>query len=86
MIKKVNILKMTGDRFPTVGEGNSRSGKEKNWNEPCRLEVDIGVESWGSILAAASWSLQSCPTLCDPMDHNPPGSSVYGILQARILE
>ena len=31
-------------------------------------------------------SLQSCPTLCDPMDHSPPGSSVHGILQARILE
>ena len=30
--------------------------------------------------------LQSCPTLCDPMDCSPPGSSVYGILQARILE
>ena len=31
-------------------------------------------------------SLQSCPTLCDPMDCSPPESSVYGILQARILE
>ena len=30
--------------------------------------------------------LQSCPTLCDPMDSSPPGSSVSGILQARILE
>ena len=29
---------------------------------------------------------QSCPTLCDPMDYSSPGSSVYGILQARILE
>ena len=29
---------------------------------------------------------QSCPTLCDPMDCNPPGSSVHGISQARILE
>ena len=29
---------------------------------------------------------QACPTLCDPMDCRPPGSSVYGILQARILE
>ena len=29
---------------------------------------------------------QSCLTLCDPMDCSPPGSSVYGILQARILE
>ena len=31
-------------------------------------------------------SLQSSPTLCDPMDCSPPGSSVHGILQARILE
>ena len=31
-------------------------------------------------------SLESCPTLCDPMDHSLPGSSVCGILQARILE
>ena len=31
-------------------------------------------------------SLQSCPTLCDPIDGSPPGSSVTGILQARILE
>ena len=29
---------------------------------------------------------QPCPTLCDPMDYNPPSSSVYGIPQARILE
>ena len=30
--------------------------------------------------------LQSCPTLCDPKDFSPPGSSVHGIVQARILE
>ena len=30
--------------------------------------------------------MQSCPTLCNPMDYSPPGSFVYGILQARILE
>ena len=29
---------------------------------------------------------QSCPTLLDPMDRSPPGSSVHGILQARVLE
>ena len=29
---------------------------------------------------------QSCQTVCDPMDYSPPGSSVHGILQARILE
>ena len=36
--------------------------------------------------AAAAKSLQSCPTLCDPVDGSPPGSAVPGILQARILE
>ena len=36
--------------------------------------------------AAAAKSLQSCPTLCDPIDSSSPGSSVPGILQARILE
>ena len=35
--------------------------------------------------AAAAKSLQSCPTLCDPMDGSPPGSPIPGILQARIL-
>ena len=36
--------------------------------------------------AAAAKSLQSCPTLCDPIDRSPPGSTVPGILQARTLE
>ena len=36
--------------------------------------------------AAAAKSLQSCPTLCDPIDGSPLGSAVPGILQARILE
>ena len=36
--------------------------------------------------AAAVKSLQSCPTLCDPLDGSPPGSAAPGILQARILE
>ena len=36
--------------------------------------------------AAAAKLLQSCPTLCDPIDGSPPGSAVPGILQARTLE
>jgi len=36
--------------------------------------------------AAAAKSLQSCPTLCDPIDGSPPGSPLPGILQARTLE
>ena len=34
----------------------------------------------------AAKSLQSCPTLSDPMDCSPPGSSIHGIFQARVLE
>ena len=36
--------------------------------------------------AAVTKLLQSCPTLCDPIDGSPPGSPVAGILQARTLE
>ena len=51
----------------------------------------IKIASWdfpgGPVAAAvAAKSLQSCPTLCDPTDSSPPGASVPGILQARILE
>ena len=42
---------------------------------------------WGKPpAAAAAKSLQSCPTLCDPIDGSPPGSPIPGILQARTLE
>ena len=44
----------------------------------------IQIEHW--FPAAAAESLQSCPTLCDPIDGSPPGSPVPGILQARTLE
>ena len=36
--------------------------------------------------AAAAKSLQSCPTLCDPIDGSRLGSSIHGIFQARVLE
>ena len=42
--------------------------------------------STDSAAAATAKSLQSCPTLCDPIDGSPPGSPVPGILQARTLE
>ena len=49
------------------------------------------VFSWNDLFtlsrrAAAAKLLQSCPTLCDPIDGSPPGSHVPGILQARTLE
>ena len=46
------------------------------------LETQLSRET----AAAAAKSLQSCPTLCDPMDCGPPGSSIHGIFQARVLE
>ena len=39
-----------------------------------------------NMLSAAAKSLQSCPTLCDPIDGSSPGSTVPGILQARTVE
>ena len=41
--------------------------------------------SWIGTAVAVAKSLQSCVTLCDPIDGSPPGSSVPGILQARML-
>ena len=45
-----------------------------------------GGDGFPVAAAAAAKSLQSCPTLCDPIDGSPPGSPVPGMLQARILE
>ena len=41
---------------------------------------------WSGCMCVCAQLLQSCPTLCDPMDRSPPGSSVHGILQKRILK
>ena len=48
-----------------------------------RVKGNILVENFMCVQAK---SIQSCPTLCNPMDCSPPGSSVHGILQASILE
>ena len=48
------------------------------------LAVDVTVIA--AAAAAAAKSLQSCPTLCDPIDGSPPGSPIPGIPQARPLE
>ena len=50
-----------------------------------RMGHDSVTEQQHTLYAAAK-SLQSCPTLCDPMDGSPPGSPVPGIFQARVLE
>ena len=51
---------------------------------PGREVILRGEGAWHNKLACVL--AQSFPTLCDPMDRNPPGSSVHGILQASVLE
>ena len=66
------------------------------WKTSCQLSNNLGKQNlshlrkdrFGAAFPSSS-SLpfaQSCPTLCDPMDSNLPGSAVHGIFQARILE
>ena len=50
------------------------------------LYLNIYVDVIYATATAAAKSLQSYPTLCDPIDSSPPGSAVPGILQARTLE
>ena len=54
--------------------------------EPKELEGPYPPVLFFPGTAAAAKSLQSCPTLCDPIDSSPPGSPVPRILQARTLE
>ena len=56
---------------------------EKNGGDGC---TTMWMYLRSAAAAAAAKSLQSCPTLCDPIDSSPPGSPVPGILQARTLE
>ena len=61
-----------------------REAKKKWWKGS-----RVGWEHFAAAAAAAAAAaklLQSCPTLCDPIDGSPPGSPVPGILQARTLE
>ena len=58
-------------------------GSGKGW---LVMVIECVVQTLPIIAAAAAKSLQSCPTLCDPIDGSPPGSPVPGILQARTLE
>ena len=60
--------------------------KVRLYLEQRTMKVAFHKELRDCVAAAAAKSLQSCPTLCDPIDGSPPGSPVPGILQARILE
>ena len=67
-------------------------GSKITVDRDCSHEIKRHFSPWKksndkpAAAAAAAKSLQSCPTLCDPIDCSPPGSPVPGILQARTLE
>ena len=52
----------------------------------CLYTDGCGYPDAAAAAAAAAKSLQSCPTLCNPIDGSPPGSPIPGILQARVLQ
>ena len=77
---KCFILSFTHKPFKnklTVTRGNGGRDKLGDWDRHIHT---------AAAAAAAAKSLQSCPTLCDPIDGRPPGSPIPGILQARTLE
>ena len=65
----------------------SRSESLLSWSSCSSGKVTDGIELRLTLAAAAAAkSLQSCPTLCNPIDGSPPGSPIPRILQARIVE
>ena len=64
--------------------GSSRSPRPSQLI--CLYSPGFSIFALLAFTAAAAKSLQSCPTLCNPIDDSPPGSPVPGILQARTLE
>jgi len=76
-------------RLMDMGSGGEE--REGGTNGASSMETYIQFSSVQSLsrvrlFATAAKSLQSCPTLCDPIDGSPPGSPVPGILQTRTLE
>ena len=65
--------------------GGVRKGLMESWEMKTNAQTKASTQMFIGAAAAAK-SLQSCLTLCDPIDDSPPGSPVPGILQARTLE
>ena len=59
---------------------------QKVGGEKAHLDSEMSNRGTPEMTTTTTTSLQSCPTLCDPIDGSPPGSPVPGILQARTLE
>ena len=83
--------RLPGDYICCLQETHFKTGdtyrlKVKGWKKIFHANRDQKKAGVAAATAAAAKSLQSCPTLCDPMDGSPPGSPVPGILQARTME
>ena len=78
----------TADAFILCGKCPSHCMTEST----CFLQTESFKSEWfhkreaRHVQCVCAKSLHSCPTLCDPMDYSPLGSSVHGILQVRMLE
>ena len=79
LVMSRDILVVTAKRGLLLASSGLRS-------HPVRHRTAGMTETAAAAAAAAAKSLQSCLTLCNPIDGSPPGSPVPGILQARILE
>ena len=73
-------------RALTTSRETQRNSEALMLEVKLRLFRNFSYQYLNAAAAAAAKSLQSCLTLCDPIDGSPPGSPVPGILQARILE
>ena len=78
---------------PVVGVGRESCGasclqaaRSQGCRTPARSSKTLDPGALCYAMLCYAKSLQSCPTLCDPIDGSPPGSPVPGILQARTLE
>ena len=79
MLKKLSCYHLKIASYKYIYVSLIATTKEKPAVDIKQIEKEIKV----CVLAK---SLHSCLTLCDPMDHSPPGFSVHGILQARLVE
>ena len=70
--------------LPPREVGRTTRGQQTALSTPARTRTFGGARP--CLTLHRSGCAQPCPTLCDPMDCSPPGSSIRGILQARILE
>ena len=78
-LKKQNKQTKTTHTHTHTHTNTSADDDSRRWQG---WEPNIHFPGW----CVRAKLLQSCPTLCDPMDCSPPGSSVHGAFQARILE